>query len=114
MSERHCPPEWKARPNPHCQGRLRRYSRLSFALLSQGYRNEGYDCVMGNRRGMSRPRRDLLALVTAALTATLADAQVSDTPAPTRLPNGQLQSDAILKADYEQNVKDARELTALS
>ena len=37
-----------------------------------------------------------------------------DDPAPTRLPNGQLQSDAILKADYQQNLKDARDLTALS
>jgi len=66
---------------------------------------------------MSPPRRDFLrsglALVPAALTATLAGAQVADDP-PTRLPNGQLQSDVILKAEYEQNVKDARELTALS
>lgn len=30
------------------------------------------------------------------------------------MPDGQLQSDVILKADYEQNVKDARELTALA
>jgi hypothetical protein len=37
-----------------------------------------------------------------------------DTPADRRMPNGQLQTDAILKADYEQNVKDARELTALA
>jgi hypothetical protein len=73
---------------------------------------------MGTRKRMSRPRRDFLrsglALVPAALTATLAGAQVADSPPPTRLPSGQLQSDAILKADYDQNVKDARELTALS
>ena len=30
------------------------------------------------------------------------------------MPNGKLQSDVILKADYDQNVKDARELTALA
>jgi succinate dehydrogenase/fumarate reductase flavoprotein subunit len=37
-----------------------------------------------------------------------------DDPATKRLPDGQLQADAMLKADYEQNVKDARELTALA
>lgn len=37
-----------------------------------------------------------------------------DDDTPKRLPNGKLQSDAILKADYNQNVKDARELTALA
>jgi hypothetical protein len=67
---------------------------------------------------LNGPRRDFLrsglALVQAALTATLAGAQVNDGSAPTRLPSGQLQSDAILKAEYDQNVKDARELTALS
>jgi len=31
-----------------------------------------------------------------------------------RLPNGKLQRDEILKADYEQNLKDARELIDLS
>ena len=70
------------------------------------------------RLRLSRPRRDFLrsglALVPAALSATLAGAQVNDDPAPIRLPNGHLQTDAILKAEYEQNVKDARELTALS
>lgn len=35
-------------------------------------------------------------------------------PAETRLPNGKLQRDEILKADYEQNVKDAAELARLS
>jgi hypothetical protein len=66
---------------------------------------------------LNAPRRDFLrsglALVPAALTAALAGAQLPD-DAPTRLPNGRLQSDAILKAEYDQNVKDARELTALS
>jgi hypothetical protein len=32
----------------------------------------------------------------------------------TRLPNGKLQRDEILKADYQQNLKDARELIDLS
>ncbi len=32
-------------------------------------------------------------------------------PPDTRLPNGKMQRDEILKADYEQNVKDAAELT---
>jgi len=71
---------------------------------------------MGTAKRLIGQRRDFLrsglALVPAALTATLARGQV-DGPA-TRLPNGQLQSDAILKAEYEQNVRDARELTALS
>jgi hypothetical protein len=31
-------------------------------------------------------------------------------PDDTRLPNGKLQRDEILKADYEQNLKDARDL----
>lgn len=31
-------------------------------------------------------------------------------PEDIRLPNGKKQSDEILKADYEQNVKDAQEL----
>jgi hypothetical protein len=31
-------------------------------------------------------------------------------PGEVRLPNGKLQRDVILKADYDQNVKDAREL----
>ena len=58
-----------------------------------------------------------LALAPAALSASLVRAQVmtqGDTPSDRRLPNGQLQEEAILKADYEQNVKDARELTALA
>jgi hypothetical protein len=64
---------------------------------------------IGQRRAFLRTG---LGLVPAALTARLAIGQVDATA--TRLPNGQLQSDAILKAEYQQNVKDARELTALS
>lgn len=64
--------------------------------------------------------RSGLALAPVAITASLVCAQVTpqesqgEDPAQRRMPNGQLQTDAILKADYEQNVKDARELTALA
>ena len=37
-----------------------------------------------------------------------------DEQTPKRLPNGKLQNDAILKDQYDQNVKDARELTSLA
>jgi hypothetical protein len=33
---------------------------------------------------------------------------------PTRLPNGKLQRDEILKAEHEQNVKDAAQLVELA
>lgn len=36
------------------------------------------------------------------------------TPPETRLPNGKLQRDEILKADYEQNVRDSAELARLA
>ncbi|MBS1856226.1 MAG: hypothetical protein JST11_12735 [Acidobacteria bacterium] len=35
-------------------------------------------------------------------------------PEETRLPNGKLQSDEILKAEYEANLKDAAELADLA
>jgi hypothetical protein len=35
-------------------------------------------------------------------------------PAEVRLPNGKLQRDEILKADYEKNLEDARQLLKLS
>jgi ATP-dependent helicase/DNAse subunit B len=35
-------------------------------------------------------------------------------PEPTRLPNGKLQTDEILKADHEKSLKDAAQLVALS
>jgi len=35
---------------------------------------------------------------------------VPGAPEDTRLPNGKLQRDEILKAEYDQNLKDAREL----
>ena len=71
-------------------------------------------------------RRALLRLVPAALAARLAHAQASahqgqsqspypdSAPEEVRLPNGKLQRDEILKADYNSNVKDARELMDLT
>src|SRR5579872_604565 len=64
-------------------------------------------------------RRALLRLAPAALAASLlpAQSQVSvptiprqEPPDDVRLPNGKKQQEAILKDDYEQNVKDARAL----
>jgi hypothetical protein len=50
-----------------------------------------------------------------ALAASALNAQTSpDDPTVRRMPDGRTQSDTILKADYDQNVKDARELTALA
>jgi hypothetical protein len=37
-----------------------------------------------------------------------------DDDTPKRLPNGKLQSDAILRSEYDQNVKDARALASLA
>ncbi|MGA2712318.1 MAG: hypothetical protein ABSG41_04360 [Bryobacteraceae bacterium] len=69
---------------------------------------------------MRDSRRTLLLLVT----ATLLPAQrrprdsspLDDDPNPEniRLPNGKRQMDEILKADYEKNLSDARELTGLA
>jgi hypothetical protein len=64
--------------------------------------------------------RQSLALAPAIVVASLAGAQITpqitqgDETAPARMPNGEWQQDAILKAEYEQNVKDARDLTALA
>jgi hypothetical protein len=90
---------------------------------------------MGTSQSSIRPRRTFLrsglalapvALATSLLrgqkqavqdqinNATLVAQQLGDPPPETRMPNGQTQTDAILKADYDQNVKDARELTALA
>jgi hypothetical protein len=64
-------------------------------------------------------RRVLVSIAPAALLAKLLPAQdLSTAPPPmppvhpddVRLPNGKKQRDAILKADYDQNVKDAQEL----
>jgi hypothetical protein len=58
----------------------------------------------------SRIRRALLLLVPAALAAQKNLPAPSEPPEDVRLPNGKKQQDEILKADYEQNVKDAQEL----
>ncbi|SRR5579884_964456 len=66
-------------------------------------------------------RRVLVSIAPAALLAQLLPGQdLPDTPAPiapshpddARLPNGKKQRDAILKADYEHNLKDAQDLVA--
>jgi hypothetical protein len=69
-------------------------------------------------------RRRLLRLLPAAIAARLLPAQtvgpktnphqdelqIPGIPDDTHLPNGKLQRDEILKADYQQNLKDARAL----
>jgi hypothetical protein len=66
----------------------------------------------------SRVRRALLLLVPGALlTAQKSQpqpppVQVPGDPEDIRLPNGKKQSDEILKAEYEKNVKDAQELVS--
>ena len=76
----------------------------------------------------SRFRRDLFLVVPAALAARLLSAQTKpsgqgppllepdgeEKPGEIRLPNGKKQQDEIIKADFEKNVKDARELTDLA
>lgn len=68
----------------------------------------------------SRIRRALLLLLPAALGSSwLLRAQkptppITEEPEDVRLPNGKKQQDEILKADYEQNLKDARELVNIS
>jgi hypothetical protein len=69
-------------------------------------------------------RNALLALGPAGMAARLLPAQAQNPrpesfPAPgspevTRLPNGKLQRDEILKSEYDKNVKDARDLVDLS
>ena len=65
-------------------------------------------------------RRVLVSIAPAALLAKLLPGQditeppgaipPNHPPEDIRLPNGKKQRDAILKADYEQNVKDAQDL----
>lgn len=76
---------------------------------------------MGDYTIRSRARRTLL-LILPALGARLMTAQsstneipvVTQSPEDVRLPNGKKQSDEILKADYEKNLKDSEELTNLA
>ena len=72
--------------------------------------------TQAQRRGFLRSGLGaIIAGVAIAGNSLETGAQVrDDDPATKRLPDGRLQSDAILKADYEQNVKDARELTMLA
>ena len=76
----------------------------------------------------SRFRRDLFLVVPAALAARLLSAQTKpsgqgppllepdgeEKPGEIRLPNGKKQQDEILKAEYEQNLKDAQELANIA
>jgi hypothetical protein len=65
-------------------------------------------------------RRALLRLAPAAFAASLLPAQTPiglppgaappENPDDVRLPNGKKQQEALLKADYDQNIKDSREL----
>ena len=66
----------------------------------------------------------MLLLMPAAVTASLLPAQrlpldpdnpnAAPNPEDIRLPNGKKQTDEILKADYEKNLSDARDLTGLA
>jgi cell division septation protein DedD len=67
----------------------------------------------------SRVRRTLLLLVPGALFAQKSQlqppvVQVPADPDDVRLPNGKKQKDEILKAEYEQNVKDAQDLAVIA
>jgi hypothetical protein len=58
----------------------------------------------------------MLLLAAGMLTTALPQRGGSGPPAPqeTRLPNGKLQSDEILKTEHEANLKDAAELADLA
>jgi len=62
-----------------------------------------------------RPRR-LFLRSGLALAAVIANGQVSGVQDPTerKMPDGRIQSDVILKAEYEQNVKDSHTLADLA
>ena len=68
----------------------------------------------------SRSRRVLLRAIPAAVVTRLLPAQNNPPIVPNnqddeiRLPSGRKQKDEILKADYEQNLKDAQELVTIS
>jgi hypothetical protein len=61
-------------------------------------------------------RRCALALLCAGLFTALPQRgpTTPDAPSNTRLPNGKLQSDEILKAEHEANLRDAAELSQLA
>lgn len=54
-----------------------------------------------------------LKLVVLAASITVAQEKPLNEREPLRLPDGKLQTDAIVKADHEQSLKDARELKKL-
>ncbi len=87
-------------------------------ISGRGYHND----VAGITR-RSGVRQALMALGPAAVAVGLLPGQTQvpqDSPYPsagphdTRLPNGKLQRDEILKAEYAQNLKDARDLTEMA
>jgi len=81
---------------------------------------------VGSSNGSFSLRRRWLKLFPAAFGASFLPAQVgAQSPHPdqmpvpgvpddTHLPNGKLQRDEILRADYDQNLKDARDLIELA
>src|ERR1700704_3401070 len=62
----------------------------------------------------SWPRRRALWLPLALIAPAFAQHQDPAAPPDVHLPNGKLQRDEILKAEHEQNVKDAAQLVELS
>jgi hypothetical protein len=86
---------------------------------------KGYDSDVEDSARHSTVRRALLKLAPAALAARVLSAQTftQQDPLPVpgvgsadeyHLPNGKLQRDAILKDEYNHNLKDARDLIDLT
>gem|GEM_PF-762300 len=83
-----------------------------------------YDSEVGEITGYFSVRRGWLRLLPVAVASRFLPAQtgnphsdqmpVPGVPEDTHLPNGKLQRDEILKSDYEQNLKDARDLVELA
>jgi len=82
-----------------------------------------YDSDVEDLTRHSTLRRALLVLAPAALAGGVLSAyQAAQPPPPSELPgsdeyhlpNGKLQRDAIIKQDYERNIKDARDLIDLT
>jgi hypothetical protein len=86
-----------------------------------------YDSPVNGITRRSGVRRALMALGPGAIAARLLPGQAQvppdgpyapgvqpGVPRDVRLPNGKLQRDEILKAEYAQNLKDARELSELA
>jgi hypothetical protein len=87
-----------------------------------------YDIGMRDSATRSRLRRALILLGPVTLASSLLRGQSKDIgadisstdpnpdqkPSAIRLPNGKNQQDEILKADYQKNLKDARELLNLA